>query len=56
MCGYSGSTEAALKLLRPFIGQMRGFPVSTRVNHVQNDDAECAVPVKLEAPPQGQLF
>jgi len=51
----SGSTEAVLKLLRPFSAQMRAFPVSTRVNHVQNDDAECAVPVTLEAPSQGQF-
>jgi hypothetical protein len=40
----SGNTEAVLKLLRPFNGQMRGFPVSTRVNFVQNDDPECATP------------
>jgi putative SOS response-associated peptidase YedK len=52
----SGRTEAMLQLLRPYSGQMRGFPVSTRLNYVQNDDAECAVPVELKEPPQGQLF
>ena len=30
--------------------------VSTRVNHFENDDAECAQPIELETPPQGQLF
>jgi putative SOS response-associated peptidase YedK len=52
----SGNTEAVLKLLRPFNGQMRGFPVSTRVNFVQNDDPECATPAELESSQQGQLF
>src|SRR5246127_4376034 len=48
----SGSTEAVLKLLRPYAGPMRRFPVSTRVNHVQNDDADCAMPVEPQAPSQ----
>jgi putative SOS response-associated peptidase YedK len=52
----SGSTEAVLKLLRPYAGPMRRFPVSARVNNVQNDDADCCLPVELQAPPQGQLF
>ena len=30
--------------------------LSKRVNHVQNDDADCSMPVEPEAPPQGQLF
>jgi hypothetical protein len=34
----------------------RSYPVSSRVNQVQNDDAGCAEPVELKAPPQGQLF
>jgi len=50
------NTEAALKLLRPYSGDMRGFPVSSRVNRAENDDAECAVPITVESPPQGQLF
>jgi putative SOS response-associated peptidase YedK len=49
-------SASALRLLVPFAGEMRGYPVSTRINHVQNDDPECANPVELEAPPQGQLF
>jgi putative SOS response-associated peptidase YedK len=44
-------------LLRPFDAHlMRCYPVSSRVNQVQNDDEECSIPVMLEAPPQGQLF
>jgi hypothetical protein len=35
---------------------MRRYPVSARVNQVQNDDAECAMPVELVTPPQGELF
>jgi hypothetical protein len=26
---------------------MRSYPVSNRVNHVANDDAECSLPVEL---------
>jgi putative SOS response-associated peptidase YedK len=34
---------AASELLRPYdAGRMRCFPVSTRVNRVDNDDAECS--------------
>jgi hypothetical protein len=40
----------------PYAGAMRRYPVSTRINQVQNDDVECAKPVELEAAPQGQLF
>ena len=44
-------------LLKPYEARlMRCYPVSARVNHVNNDDAECAEPVELKAPPQGQLF
>jgi putative SOS response-associated peptidase YedK len=51
-----GNINSGLKLLVPFTGPMRRYPVSARVNQVQNDDSECAVPVELEAPPQGELF
>lgn len=45
------------ELLRPFdASAMRCYPVSSRVNNVQNDDAECARPVALETPPQQPLF
>jgi putative SOS response-associated peptidase YedK len=42
--------------LVPYAGAMRRYPVSTRINQVANDDAECARPVVLEAPMQGSLF
>ena len=36
---------------------MRSYPVSTRVNQVQNDDADCAKPVEPGASQaQAQLF
>jgi putative SOS response-associated peptidase YedK len=45
------------ELLRPFEpSAMRRYPVSSRVNNVQNDDAECSLPVAPEPPPQQQLF
>ena len=48
---------AFTELLRPFdTTAMRCYPVSTRVNQVQIDDAECARPVELECLPQGRLF
>lgn len=44
-------------LLKPYdASRMRCYPVSSRVNQVQNDDAECAAPITLESPPQHQLF
>jgi putative SOS response-associated peptidase YedK len=37
-------------MLKPYDAQqMRLFPVSSRVNSVVNDDAECSTPVKLDA-------
>lgn len=43
-------------LLKPFdAGLMRSYPVSTRINHVANDDEECSRPVKL-AETQNRLF
>ena len=35
--------------------QMRCYPISTRINHVANDDEECSVPVELAAV-QTRLF
>jgi len=46
----SGKTDvaAASELAKPYDARlMRGFPVSTRVNHVANDDEECSAPVEL---------
>lgn len=35
------------ELLKPFAGhRMRCYPVSNRVNHVANDDEDCALPVE----------
>lgn len=49
-------TNPALRLLVPYVGSMRRYAVSTRINEVQNDDAECAMPVELKPAQQGQLF
>jgi putative SOS response-associated peptidase YedK len=36
------------ELLKPYDAPlMRSYPVSTRVNHVANDDAECSRPVEI---------
>ena len=51
------SVEALADLLKPFDARlMRSYPVSNRVNRVQNDDADCAAAINLESPPQRQLF
>jgi len=40
--------SAASDLLKPCDAQlMRCYPVSTRINHVANDDEECSRPVEL---------
>ena len=46
------------EMLRPFdVALMRRYPVSTRVNHVLNDDVDCSKPVEPDASPtQAQLF
>ena len=46
------------EMLSPFdAALMRRYPVSTRINQVQNDDAECTEPVEREASPaQSMLF
>ena len=39
---------AASQLLRPCLaGLMRSYSVSTRINHVANNDEECSAPVEL---------
>jgi len=48
--------SAASELLKPFDARLMGcYPVSTRVNHVANDDEECSAPVGL-AQIQNDLF
>jgi putative SOS response-associated peptidase YedK len=50
------NVAAVSELLKPFDARlMRCYPVSTRVNHVANDDAECSRPVEI-APIQSGLF
>jgi putative SOS response-associated peptidase YedK len=46
------------EMLKPFdASQMKRYPVSTRVNQVQNDDADCAKATELDSSPiQTQLF
>jgi len=47
---------AASDLLKPFDARlMRCYPISTRINHVGNDDEGCSVPVEL-AETQSRLF
>jgi putative SOS response-associated peptidase YedK len=54
--GFS-NLAAVSEMLRPYDSRpMRYYPVSTRINQAANDDEECATPVEIEAPPQGQLF
>ncbi|HKT87764.1 MAG TPA: SOS response-associated peptidase [Candidatus Sulfotelmatobacter sp.] len=49
--------EALTEMLKPYDARlMRCFPVSTRINQVKNDDAECARPVEAETPRQSELF
>jgi putative SOS response-associated peptidase YedK len=53
--GFTDMT-AASELLKPYDARlMRCYLVSTRVNHAATDDPECAKPIELEPPPQGQL-
>jgi putative SOS response-associated peptidase YedK len=41
---------AVSDMLKPFDARlMRSYPVSSRVNHVANDDSECSTPVQLNA-------
>lgn len=42
------NASAASDLLKPYdVRLMRYYLVSTRLNHVANDDAECCAPVEL---------
>jgi putative SOS response-associated peptidase YedK len=50
------NVAAVSELLKPFDSrQMRGVPVSTRINSVGNDHEECSRPVEI-AQIQNQLF
>jgi putative SOS response-associated peptidase YedK len=42
------NVAAVSEMLKPFDARlMRCYPVSTQINHVSNDDAECSAPVEL---------
>ena len=48
--------RAAAELLKPYDARlMRCYPVSTRINHVANDDEACSTPVEV-AQIQNRLF
>lgn len=49
-----GAISALLKPLDARL--MRAYPVSNRINQVQNDDADCSRPIPLDQLAQGQLF
>lgn len=50
-------TASLSEMLRPFgAGQMRRYPVSTRINQMQNDDPDCAGPVEHFLTIQTRLF
>ena len=50
-------SSAISQLLKPLDARlMRAYPVNSRVNNVENDDAECSRAVAPETAPQGQLF
>jgi len=51
------NVEVLADLLKPYDASlMRSYPVSNRVNQVQNDDENCSKPIELESPTQGRLF
>ena len=54
----SGMTDVQVvsELLEPYdANAMRSYPVSTRINHVANDDEECSLVVEI-AEDQKPLF
>jgi putative SOS response-associated peptidase YedK len=49
--------EGILEMLRPYdASAMKRYPVSKRVNSVNNEDAECAAEVNLQGAPATTLF
>ena len=49
------NVEVLSELLKPYdANRMRAYPVSTRINHVANDDSECSAPQPTQT--QSQLF
>ena len=51
-----GDARVVSEMLKPYdAGQMRCYPVSTRINHVANDDSECSALAEI-VQAQSQLF
>lgn len=50
------NSRIALGRLAPYAGAMGRYPVSTRINLVQNDDVECAKPIEVDAAPRARCF
>ena len=51
------NVAAASELLKPYDARlMRCYPVSTRINHVANDDEECSRPVELKQTSVQSIF
>ena len=49
--------KALAELLAPFdAAKMKSFPVSSRINAVANDDADCVLPWHRDLPAQSALF
>jgi putative SOS response-associated peptidase YedK len=45
------NVEAVSEMLKPYDARvMCKYPVSSRVNHVSNDDAQCSTPVEVQSP------
>jgi putative SOS response-associated peptidase YedK len=52
----TSDVQVVSDLLKPYDARlMRCYPVSTRINHVANDDEECSTPAEL-AQIQDRLF
>jgi putative SOS response-associated peptidase YedK len=52
------NVQVISEMLKPYVATlMRCYPVSTRINHVANDDAECSTPTEITlAQTQTTLF
>jgi hypothetical protein len=54
--GHIHNVAAISEFLKPYDTRlMRCYPVSTRINHVVNDDEECSRPIELTET-QSRLF
>jgi hypothetical protein len=43
-------------MLKPYDSRLMRYPVSTRINHVANDDEDCSTAVELARTVQSSLF